>query len=46
MSSSTSTLTQAPWVADAYRLKPLEADLALLPVGWGADQKGPMLSGW
>lgn len=46
MSSSTSTLTQAPWVADAYRLKPLEADLALLPVGWGAEQKGPMLSGW
>ena len=34
------------WRSELYRLQPLEADLALLPVGWGAECKGPMLSGW
>jgi hypothetical protein len=24
----------------------LEVDLALLPIGWGNEQKGPMLEGW
>ena len=28
------------------RLKPLEKDHCLLPIGWGADRKGPMLRGW
>jgi len=37
---------RAQWRQDLQRLQPFEADLALLPVGWGADQKGPMLSGW
>jgi hypothetical protein len=46
MSSSTSTLPMAPWAAAARGLEGLENDLALLPVGWGADQKGPMLTGW
>lgn len=46
MSSSTSTLPMAPWAGEAHRLEGLENDLALLPVGWGADQKGPMLTGW
>jgi hypothetical protein len=30
----------APWMP---RLQHLEQDLALLPVGWGADRKGPMM---
>lgn len=34
------------WLSDLDRLQHLESDLALLPVGWGADQKGPMLTGW
>ena len=34
------------WINDLQRLQPLEADLALLPVGWGTQQKGPMLDGW
>ena len=34
------------WFSDLDRLQPLEADLALLPVGWGAEHKGPMLTGW
>ena len=37
---------RAPWLSELQRLKPLEADLALLPVGWGADRKGPMLTRW
>ena len=28
------------------RLEPLEKDHCLLPIGWGPDKKGPMLSGW
>jgi hypothetical protein len=34
------------WLSELHRLQPLEADLALLPVGWGAECKGPMLNGW
>lgn len=34
------------WGETAARLQVLENDLALLPVGWGADQKAPMLDGW
>ena len=34
------------WLSELDRLQPLEADLALLPVGWGAENKGPMLTGW
>ena len=37
---------RAPWRHDLLRLQPLEADLALLPIGWGKDCKGPMLDGW
>ena len=36
----------APWRQDLHRLQPFEADLALLPIGWGTEQKGPMLEGW
>ena len=36
----------APWRQDLHRLQPFEADLALLPIGWGDEQKGPMLKGW
>jgi hypothetical protein len=49
-------LGQPPWVSDApdraplnehlQRLRPLEVDLALLPVGRGSEGKGPLLSGW
>jgi len=31
------------WLSDLDRLKHLESDLALLPVGWGNEGKGPML---
>lgn len=44
--SAASTLASPLWAAAAHRLQPLEEELALLPVGWGADQKGPMLEGW
>ena len=37
---------QAPWRQELQRLQPFEADLALLPVGWGTENKGPMLEGW
>jgi hypothetical protein len=40
------TLKTAAWPADLWQLAHLEQDLALLPVGWGADRKGPMLEGW
>lgn len=36
----------APWQQQLNRLQHLEQDLALLPVGWGADRKGPMLKSW
>ncbi|MCP9925893.1 hypothetical protein KBY79_11815 [Synechococcus lacustris C3-12m-Tous] len=34
------------WLAKLDRLQPFEVDLALLPIGWGNEQKGPMLSDW
>ena len=37
---------RAPWRQDLQRLQPFEADLALLPIGWGTEHKGPMLEGW
>ena len=37
---------RARWRQDLHRLQPFEAELALLPIGWGAEQKGPMLEGW
>lgn len=40
------TLKAPAWFAGLQRLTHLEQDLALLPVGWGTDRKGPMLEGW
>jgi hypothetical protein len=37
---------RAPWLMEVHRLQHLEGDLALLPVGWGSDKKGPMLDDW
>ena len=37
---------RAQWRQDLHRLQPFEADLALLPIGWGTENKGPMLEGW
>ena len=37
---------RAQWRQDLHRLQPFEAELALLPIGWGTEQKGPMLEGW
>lgn len=34
------------WLTKLERLQPFEAELALLPIGWGTEQKGPMLEGW
>ena len=34
------------WFSELDRLQPLADDLALLPVGWGNEGKGPMLNGW
>lgn len=31
------------WLDQLHRLQPLQDDLALLPVGWGPEGKGPML---
>ena len=36
----------APRRQELQRLQPFEADLALLPIGWGTEHKGPMLEGW
>jgi hypothetical protein len=36
----------APWRQELQRLQPFEADLALLPIGWGTEHKGPMMEGW
>lgn len=41
-----STLIAPTWFAELHRLTHLEQDLALLPVGWGAECKGPMLNRW
>jgi len=43
---SLSTPNAPAWFAGLHRLAHLEQDLALLPIGWGADRKGPMLSSW
>lgn len=40
------TPDQAPLRQQLQRLQPLEDDLALLPIGWGTERKGPMLEGW
>lgn len=37
---------RAPWRQNLERLQPFEVELALLPIGWGNEQKGPMLEGW
>lgn len=37
---------QAPLRQQLQRLQPFEQDLALLPIGWGDERKGPMLDGW
>ena len=37
---------RAQWRQDIHRLQPFEAELALLPIGWGTENKGPMLEGW
>jgi len=37
---------RAPLRQQLQRLQPLEGDLALLPIGWGDERKGPMLEGW
>ena len=34
------------WLAHLQRLQHLAPDLALLPVGWGSERKGPMLKAW
>jgi hypothetical protein len=36
----------APLRQQLQRLGGLEGDLALLPIGWGDERKGPMLEGW
>ena len=44
--NSLPTPTAPAWFAELHRLAHLEQDLALLPVGWGTERKGPMLDGW
>ena len=34
------------WLQQLHRLDDLQLDLALLPVGWGSEAKGPMLDEW
>jgi len=34
------------WFAELKRLSALQSEIALLPIGWGKDFKGPMLSEW
>ena len=34
------------WLSELHRLRPINPDLALLPVGWGSGGKAPMLTGW
>ena len=34
------------WLAKLDRLQPFEVELALLPIGWGTERKGPMLEDW
>lgn len=44
--SSNTEPTLPAFIDELQRLQPLETELALLPVGWGNKQKGPMLEGW
>jgi len=44
--SSQSDSRSVRHLAELERLRPLENDLALLPVGWDAGGKAPMLTGW
>jgi hypothetical protein len=39
-------LIESTWLADLHRLAKHEKSFALLPIGWGNKQKGPMLEGW
>jgi len=44
---SSNTEPRIPAFTDELqRLQPFEAELALLPIGWGEGNKGPMLQGW
>ena len=38
--------TEPGWFQDLQQLQILQDALALLPVGWGNEWKGPMLAGW
>lgn len=46
MSATPASGVDGRWIDALPRLEALQGDLALLPVGWGADQKGPMLHRW
>ena len=39
-------INEPSWFADLHRLAAYEKSFALLPIGWGNEQKGPMLDGW
>ena len=39
-------IIEPSWFADLHRLAKHEKSFALLPIGWGNKQKGPMLEGW
>jgi hypothetical protein len=39
-------INESTWFADLHRLAEHEKSFALLPIGWGNEQKGPMLDGW
>jgi len=39
-------LIESTWLADLHRLAKHEKNFALLPIGWGTEQKGPMLEVW
>ena len=40
------TINETSCFADLHRLAKHEKSFALLPIGWGDEQKGPMLEGW
>ena len=40
------TINETSCFADLHRLAEHEKSFALLPIGWGNEQKGPMLEGW
>lgn len=39
-------IKEPTWFADLHRLAEYEKSFALLPIGWGNKQKGPMIEGW